>query len=405
MRFALLGEDPLLMSLASAARRLGHTLAWAGELGDAPADDLARLAISDEDTPWERLLDGDLVDAVFVGRGADEDRRADQIRKLVQAEIPLLVVHPVCMSMLTYFEIDMVRDESQSLVQHYTPGACHPALAELKRLTESDDDHETIEQVVLDRALSSRGRDDVFSQFVRDVEVINHVAGDVNRVATLKADEVTDAYSSLSVQMSTTRNIVVRWSVGPATNALQGARLTVVRQSGQTVLQMPDDIAAWRLERSGGGEAIAAASALEDRNDWDDAAEQVQRFSAALQSRNSESTWPSAARSVEVADALERSMKKGRTIELHFEQFSEESTFRGLMTSLGCGLLIAGLFVALIAGLVGDAFDIGPAHGWYYLVLAVFVLFLLVQLIPRLIIDRDAAQKDTEQADGEPRDR
>ena len=400
MRFALLGEDPLLISLASAARRLGHTVVWTGELGDVQSDDLARCAISAEDTPWERLLDGDLVDAVFVGRGVDDDRRADQIRKLVQAEIPLLIVHPVCQSMLAYFEIDMVRDESQSLVQHYTPGAAHPALAELKRLAESDDDHGSIEQIVFDRALSSRGRDDVLSHFIRDVEFINHVAGDVNRVATIKADDATDAYGNLSVQMSTTRNIVVRWSVGPATDAQQGARLTVVRQSDQAVLQMPDEIAAWCLERSDGDEAIAAASALEDGKDWDDAAEQVQRFSAAVESRSSESTWRLAARSVEVADALERSMQKGRTIELHFEQFSEESTFRGLMTSLGCGLLIAGLFVALVAGLVGDAFDIGPAHGWHYLVLAVLVLFLLLQLIPRLIIDRDA-----EQADDKPRDR
>jgi len=158
MRFALLGEDPFLISLASAAQRLGHTLAWAGEVGNARSDDLAQFAIGAEDTPWERLLDGDLVDAVFVGRGVDEDRRADQIRKLVQAEIPLLVVHPVCLSMLTYFEIDMVRDESQALVQHYTPGAGHPALAELKRLAETDDGHRSIEQIVFDRSLSSRGQ-------------------------------------------------------------------------------------------------------------------------------------------------------------------------------------------------------------------------------------------------------
>jgi len=52
---------------------------------------------------------------------------------------------------------------------------------------------------------------------------VNQVAGDVNRVATIKADDATDAYSNLSVQMSTTRNITVRWSVGPATDAQQQA--------------------------------------------------------------------------------------------------------------------------------------------------------------------------------------
>ena len=65
---------------------------------------------------WEALLDLELVDAVVVARGPDEDRRAEQLRKLIQTGVPLLVSHPVVDSMLIYYELDMIRRETGSVV-------------------------------------------------------------------------------------------------------------------------------------------------------------------------------------------------------------------------------------------------------------------------------------------------
>ena len=95
MRFALLGDDPRLLPLARViATDPEHELAWVGELpADAPLRRLAPAATWDE--PWENLLDIGLVDGVLVGRGQDETLRSDQLRKLVQAGVPLLLAQPI----------------------------------------------------------------------------------------------------------------------------------------------------------------------------------------------------------------------------------------------------------------------------------------------------------------------
>ena len=53
---------------------------------------------------WEGLLAGSTADAVIVARGANADERADQLRKLVQAAVPLLLAHPIDDSMLVGYE-------------------------------------------------------------------------------------------------------------------------------------------------------------------------------------------------------------------------------------------------------------------------------------------------------------
>jgi len=395
MRFALLGEDPRLANLGDTAIRLGHELVWIGAAGDTnltlpTPSTFPTLSTDNRDVPWQRLLDRDLADIILVGYGTVEDRRADQLRMFVQAGVPTLSVHPVFHSMLTYFELEMVRDETQCLMQHYTPGVYHPLLRQLRRMVTDAEELGPIEQVVFDRTMTDRTKEEVQSQLVQDLDLISRVVGNVNRVAVLKAPDVDTAYGNLSVQMSTSADLVVRWSVSSSTSQPSG-RITLVGRDGQATLQMPEDLTAWSLEQVGQDGRTTVDST---QNDWDDAADAIRRIVSAVenqaanesqQSNRGESTWQAAARTVEVADAIERSMIKGRTIELHFEQFSEQSTFKGLMTSLGCGLLIAALGVVLVAGLIGDAFHLPWAGGWHFALLGVLVVFLLMQLIPRIV--------------------
>ena len=401
MRFALLGEDPRLATLGNAAVRLGHEIVWIGAGGDTnltfPAPSTFPTPSTDNrDEPWERLLDRDLADIILVGYGRVEDRRADQLRMFIQAGVPTLSIHPVFHSMLTYFELDMVREETKCLMQHYTPGAYHPLLRQLRQMVTDTEELGLagklgpIEQVVFERTMTDRRKEKVYPQLVQDLDLVSRVVGNINRVATLKVSDVDAAYGNLSVQMSTSADLAVRWSVSSPASKPSG-RITLVGRDGQATVQMPEDLTAWSLERVG---QDGRTTVDPTPNDWDDAADAIRRIVSAVenqadiesqQSSRGESTWQAAARTVEVADAIERSMLKGRTIELHFEQFSEQSTFKGLMTSLGCGLLIAALCLILVAGLIGDAFHLPWAGGWHFLLLGVLVVFLLMQLIPRIV--------------------
>ena len=94
---------------------------------------LRRAALSEN---WEELFLQSSADAVIVGRGGKEaaaranidpaERRADQLRKLVQAAVPLIVVCPACEAIVG-FEIEMIRRGYQSIIVPFIPGGFRPA--------------------------------------------------------------------------------------------------------------------------------------------------------------------------------------------------------------------------------------------------------------------------------------
>ena len=54
-------------------------------------------------------------------------------------------------------------------------------------------------------------------------------------------------------------------------------------------------------------------------------------------------------RAMELAEATARSLRRGRTVDLHYEEVSEEATFKSVMTSTGCVVLLIALFILPIA--------------------------------------------------------
>ena len=120
-----------------------------------------------------------------------------------------------------------------------------------------------------------------------------------------------------------------------------------------------------------------------------------QELQNAIAGKPSAPTWPDACRDVELTESIARSLAKGRTIELHDEEHSEHGTFKGTMTSLGCGLLLASLLLlpvaAVLAKLTNNAF-FGYAP---YLILGVLGVFLVLQslklVFPRTMTGNDSA--------------
>ena len=84
---------------------------------------------------WELLLDRSKADAVLVGRGTDNnDVRAEQLKRLATEAVPMLTVHPIVDSVLTYYELDMIRRETGGILRHYNALSGHPVLADLESL-------------------------------------------------------------------------------------------------------------------------------------------------------------------------------------------------------------------------------------------------------------------------------
>jgi myo-inositol 2-dehydrogenase/D-chiro-inositol 1-dehydrogenase len=381
MKLALLGVDAAMLSVVRAAAEQGeHTLVAAIEAGTA-GDFLRQLwphvQLRDD---WEFLLAPGSVDAVLVARAVDEESRVEQLRKLVQAGLPLLVSHPACESMLLYYELDMIRRESGCRLMPCLPARWHPAMARLEQLI--DDPAAGIgrlEQLAIERTLAARDRSTVTSQFAVDIDLARTLAGELTQLSALAPGSEETRYANLGVQLSGPRDVAVRWSVRPGDSA-SGARLTLLGSAGRAELAMPVD-GEWLLEFQHGEQQTRQSFPT-----WDAAGEALARLERVAVGEDMAPTWLDACRSVELAETIARSLKRGRTIELHYEDFSEQSTFKGMMTSLGCGLLVAALFIMLLAA-VGGRLGLPFARHWVTLLLLLLGLFLALQAL-RLVFPR-----------------
>src|SRR5581483_9060773 len=99
--------------------------------------------------------------------------------------------------------------------------------------------------------------------------------------------------------------------------------VTVRGAAGSAVLSAADE-GPWRLEQRSEGR-----SQQWEFNDWDEAEAALDRLALALETGRTQPGWLDAARDMELADAIERSVRKGRTIDLHYEEHTEQGTFKG----------------------------------------------------------------------------
>jgi predicted dehydrogenase len=402
MKFALLGCDPNTLALVLAvAASDEHELSWAHDLRhDEPVVRAAApgLLLAEH---WEDLLGGNVADAVIVSRAADDEVRAEQLRKLAQAGVTMVVSHPVVDSMLVYYELDMIRQESRATMLAYVPQRWHPAW---KRVAEwigegAAGQLGTLEQVVVEHALADRGRSGVLHAFVCDMELVRPFCGVLNKVSAMTAFAARSSpeeanYGTLSVQMSSLSNVLVRWSV--SSTAESGAtRYTFLGSHGKVVLDTkPADV--WRLELHSSGDALR-----ETIDSIDLAAVALPIIGQQLKETPSAdidesvgftvflTDWLDACRTMELADAAEHSLQRGRTIELHYDTPTEQATFKGVMSGVGCLLLIVGLLVLVVATTAVNA-GVPLANYWPKVLLGVLVLFLLLQCL-RLVFPGERA--------------
>src|SRR3954453_18239999 len=163
MKLAVIGADEETLNLLQwAVQHGGHELVAAYDsdaLGQQLGAITSQLPLSDS---WEELFLASVADAVLIGHGGKEaagrasidpaERRADQLRKLVQAAVPMIVVCPACESIVG-FEIDMIRRDTKGLIIPYVPHASHPVIDRLSEwvLQASESPVGKLEQIVLER--------------------------------------------------------------------------------------------------------------------------------------------------------------------------------------------------------------------------------------------------------------
>jgi len=414
MRFALLGcDDDMARLVARAVRDRWHTVV-AARVEPIWRERLASILPNCEWLDgWESLLAEDRVDAVLVGHERVAGDSTEALKKLVQAGVPILATHPLGDPLLA-LELEMIRSDGRGpIVAHY-PGCRHPAVAQLAPWVRGGDSSPLgkVEQVVLERSLADRERRAVTSQLARDADLLRELLGKVTQVNAMGPSPDAEVWSNLSVQLAgrpaksdgtqpAGDGPLARWSVEPVVGSPQG-KLTLIGSRGRVTLSMPADPSAWKLDVSGANvpaESLGAVAWPE----WDGDAAALEMLAKSISDPAAVSpSWPAICRDLEVADTVELSLRRGRLIELHHDTVTEEDTFKGVMSAVGCLLLLIVPMVLLGAAILdglrvasrgvtpsGAAGGAGlaaetstPGRPWWpFFLVAPLLVFLLLQAL------------------------
>ncbi|MEI8228031.1 MAG: hypothetical protein WCH77_07175 [Planctomycetota bacterium] len=392
MKLGLLGIDEQIAWVLAAAERRGDEVVVACDVAaDSPHAPL--VAGVPRAASWESLMDARGCDAVLVGGAVWDEARAEGVRKLVQAGSTLVLSQPLELSMLWAYELDMIRKDSAARLIPILPDRLHPFVGRLRRAIEAGlaggGTLGTIETLEFRRRMRDRSRGPVLAQLARDADLVRVLVGDPRRLSTLGGADPDSVWNTLSVGLSGAAHMPVRWQV--ARGDTPGLSITLIGSSGSLVVEVPDESGvAWT--------ATLQPDNTSERVDFDRGAAILDILHGGPkrlpvnEDGIAPAAWDDAARAIELADTVPRSVAKGRAIDLHQEEFSELGTFKGTMASLGCAIVLGGLFALLIATLVGGiAKEAGWEFGeriagvWPIAVLAVLGLFLVLQLLPWLI--------------------
>ena len=420
MNIGLLGFDDSIAKLVAASRRAGDRVVVAADPAAGAVAACSPGADPPRPVPWEALLDRDTCDVVFVGADGWHDGRAEALRKLVQAGRVMVLSQPLDPSMLFAYELDMIRRDSAATLVPFLPDRLHPFIGRLRDWIEIRLPSGGVESITLERRLADRSRDSVLRWFCRDADLIRVLTGAPARLSTLGAADSSTAWSTLAVGLTAPDHPPVRWQVVRAddpgltiTAIATDATVTIeipgepgsVEPAGPTALERSSASLPW-IWRGAGGTLTApfdrGATLLE-----------VVRDALAARSAGSDpgpASWDDAARGIELAETVPRSLAKGRGIDLHQEEFTEIGTFKGTMASLGCGIVLLALGLVVVATVLGGiARETGWEWGerlagiWPVIVLGAMGLFLLLQFLPLLVAGTPPARPDRSDRVGDDR--
>jgi predicted dehydrogenase len=383
--FALLGIDAASLALVQAALRQGHHLVWAHDLAGREAEVRALAPEATLAPHWEGVLGGSIAQAVIVAP-RDDDERAEQLRKLAAERVPLLVCHPVHSSTLLHLELDMIRRDAGGVIVPYIASRWHPAVAHVRELL-AGGKLGALEQIVCERSMPTRTRAAVLRCFMEDAPLVRQFLGEVTKVGAMASTPGEAGFANLGVQLTGPSGVLARWSVAPVADQA-GAVLSIVGSRGKVTLRMPEaggasesaDAHVWHVEESPGGAPPSRFDGTGGPALAIDALEQ------ALSGPTPPDDWGDAVRAAQLTEAVERSLRRGRVISLEFDEHTEEGTFKGVMATLGCGLLLLAPIVSLLPAAIihglgwrkfGDA--------WLQTLGVVFGVFLLLQFFLLLI--------------------
>lgn len=383
MNFLILGDGPEELVWATTIEgRAGHRLGavfpgFAGVADPPPARDL------------DDALATSGVEAVVVG--GDPEFRAEALRRVAASGLPAVCLHPPGPDSEAYYQVSMSRAETGAVLVPDLPARLHPGVEAVRKAL-AGQELGAFRGLRYESAADTTDGDLARHAFARVVDLIRALLGEIEAV-TATGDPPGDAPDeSLTVQLraANARRAEVRLWSGP-----EGpARLILTGADASLTLELPPGLAgpSRLVRRSSHGSEVVT-----EIDPWDSRAAVLSVLADAAAGHAVHPDLADATRAMEVAEGVVRSLRRGRTVELHYEEVSEAGTFKSVMTSLGCLLLLSVLIVVPLA-LAGPALGIGGTIYLAYAVPPLLIAFVLLQTL-RFAVRDPAKVTDPDRGD------
>ncbi|MCS7045267.1 MAG: hypothetical protein NZO58_02805 [Gemmataceae bacterium] len=405
MRFALLGDHADGVAVARALAATGRH-ALTSYCGPAAAmdmlarDGLAPRRISDAE---EALADPEIDLVVVAGRLG---QRGQQVRRALQSEHHVLCVHPIDPSADLGHEMAMLSTDVQRLLVPLLPEGLHPGFQRLTEFVNESLSPEGeppgprvgswlgphVRLVILERCWPESFvlESDADRANLPGWDVLRRLGGEIAEVSALAASEQLSGAAPLVLSGRFVSGLLWQASFLP----MQGRaylRIACVTTNSRTELVFDDG---WpgpcQLTKDNGGEEIRRESfgafhpwaALVDvvekkLDDWRrrklrPRASGVESAMGEAGTESQPPRWQDAIRALELDEAVRRSVERRRAYVLDLQEATEEASFKGAMTLVGCSLLWLSLVLLLFSVWL-------PWLG--YLIPVAFAAFLLLQLL------------------------
>jgi predicted dehydrogenase len=325
--------------------------------------------------------------------GGPLEARGEALRRAAAEGLAIICLHPPGSDSEAYYQVSLSRAETGAVIVPDIPHRLHPGVARLRQAM-SGGELGAFRGIRHEAPAEFAGQDLARDGFPRMVDVVRAMLGEIEAVTASgdPAGEHPDVELIVQLRAAESRRAEVRIGSGPA----EPSRLIVNGSAGSLTLEYdPTHQAAARLIRR--STTSSQGERVEQLPPWDPHAAIVQTLLASMEARG-EPARPSprpgladGTRAMELSEAVARSLRRGRTIDMHYESISEEATFKSIMTSTGCMILLACLLILPVA-LAGPALGINGTIYIAYLIPPVLVAFTVLQVL-RFGIGKERPEK------------
>jgi myo-inositol 2-dehydrogenase/D-chiro-inositol 1-dehydrogenase len=316
------------------------------------------------------------IDVAIVG--GPIELRGEYLRRCAAEGLAIICLHPPGADSEPYYQVALSRAETGAVIIPDLPLRLHPGVAAMREALASGA-LGSFRGLRLESVSEGEGIDLARVVFPCLVDVVRALLGEVEAL-TATGDPPGDRPDlELIVQLRAVEKRRAELRVRSGSEA--ASRLSLSGANGSLVLEFDPWLhePAFLIHQT--SSEPATREALEP---WDRHEAIFSVLVAACAKRGGpDHASPSlhdATRAMELSEATARSLRKGRTVDLYYEPISEEASFKSVMTSTGCMLIIGALMVIPLA-LAGPPLGFNWTIYIAYFIPPILVLFIIMQAL------------------------